>query len=65
MIEVSDIGGTCVLEADTIVLSNQDIYKTELEIIESTDGKGFLIKTRGGLIVIEPIRLDIIKISIK
>jgi len=59
MIKVSATRG------DTIVLSNQDNSKTELEIIESDDGKGFLIKTRGGLTLIEPIRLDIIKISIK
>jgi len=47
-------------ESIRIALSGKTV-----EIIESLDGKGLLIRTRDGLIGIEPLRPDFIKVSIK
>ena len=61
MIHVSDLGET----AGLIVLSIDGMKKKTFEIVESSDGEGFLFRTRHGLILIEPLRPDFIKISIK
>jgi len=53
------------LKVDLVILSTQDARKTEVEIMESSDGNGFLIRTREGTLGIEPLRPDFIKISIK
>ena len=53
------------LKVDLVIVSTQDVRKTKIEIMESSDGNGFLIRTREGTLGIEPLRPDFIKISIK
>ena len=61
MIKTGSVGGDIIL----VALWNDGMPEQIFEVIESSEDNGFLIKSKGGNIVVEPMQLNKIKISIK
>ena len=61
MIKTGSVDGDIIL----VALWNDRTPEQTFEITESSEDNGFLIRSRGGDIVIEPMQFNRIKISIK